>query len=83
MKYRIGDKIMSRKIAQIERAIIKDIATPKHRYLKLGRLSVHYDRARTSYCTEGTWHAPIYFPAKLRILYFGRKALRVYTIKRR
>ena len=83
MKYRTGDKVMSRKIAKIENAIIRDIAKPKHKYLNLGRLSVHYDQARTSYHTEGVWHAPIYFPAQLRILWMSKKTVRVWTIKSR
>lgn len=81
MKYRIGDKVMSTKIAKLEQAIIKDIATPRHKYLRLGRLSVHYDKARTKYCTEGVWHAPVYIFAQLRILYLGRKHVWVHTIK--
>lgn len=81
MRYRTGDKVASRKMARLEARIVKEIATPKHKYLNLGRLSVHYDCARDSYNTEGIWHAPIHFPAQIRILYLGRKAVRVYCIR--
>lgn len=76
----MGDKILSRRVARLEREIIRDIAKPKHKYFKLGALSVHYDQGRTSYCTEGVWHDSIRFCPQLRILWM-RKHIWVRTIK--
>ena len=81
-KYRTSDKVMSRKLAKKEVQIVKEIATPKHRYFKLWKLTIHRDIARVRYCTEGNWHDPVYFPAQIRFIWWGR-VIRIKTVRRR
>jgi hypothetical protein len=68
----MGDKVMSKKLMKLEKRIAKEIATPKHKYLSIGNLSIHLDKRYVSGCTEGRYHDPITFPKKLRILWVGK-----------
>lgn len=72
-KFKMGDKIMSKKVAKREKKIQKEFSTPKHKYFKMGNLSIHLDKASKSTCTEGRYHAPIYFPKKIRIMWRGKR----------
>ena len=79
-RIRSGDKVMNKKLLKLEEKIIREIATPKHKYLKFGKLSIHLDKAKISICTEGRYHDPIHFPRQIRILFISHKKLLVKTI---
>lgn len=79
-KIRMGDKVMSKKLMKLEERIQKEIATPKHKYLSIGNLSIHLDKRVKSTCTEGKYHDPVCYPKKIRILWRGKKSFWIKCI---
>lgn len=79
MKYRTGDRIMSKRIARREKRIVQDIARPKKRQFHIGKLWVYYDVSRPHpVMIEGMYH-PKYecmaIPAQIRLVYWGKSTI--------
>ena len=71
---RMGGKLMNKKLLKLEQKIVKEIATPKYKYLKVGtKLSIHLDKRVVITCTEGYYHDTVRYPRKIRILWLGKK----------
>ena len=79
MKYRAGDKVMSKRIARCERRIIQDIARPKKRQFHIGKLWTYYDASRPHPVKiEGLYHPEyecVIIPAQIRFVYWGNSIL--------
>lgn len=72
---RSGGKIMNKKLLRQEQQIQKEIATPGHKYLKIGHLSIHLDPRSICTCTEGQYHSPLVTPKRIRFMYNRRITL--------
>ena len=78
-KYRMGDKLMSKRIAHSEKRIVQDIARPKKRQFHIGKLWVYYDESRPHpvriegmYCPE---YECVIIPAQIRLVYREKSIL--------
>ena len=73
---RAGDKVMNKRLVKLEARIVREIATPKHKYFRLGKLSIHYrKRRRLPYIIEGKFHPENYnktFTPKITIMWCGK-----------
>ena len=78
-KYRMGDKVMSRRIARRENRIVQDMARPKKRQFHIGKLWVYYDVSRPHPVRIGGMYHPKYEcmvdPAQIRFVYWGKSIL--------
>ena len=81
---RTSDKVMSKKLAKLEAKIVKEIATPKHKYFELGKLSIHYRKQRRQpYIIEGKFHPENHnktFSPAITIMWQGKHGF-IRTIK--
>jgi len=75
-RYRMGDKVMSRRLARQEERMRQDISRAKKGQWHIGKLSVYHEKRRCHpVIIEGKFHpeySGVMIPTRIRIVYWGK-----------